>query len=41
MNLLVIIQPEALADIENAYRFIAEDSPQSAAKWFNGMVGAI
>jgi len=37
----IIIQPEARRGIEDAYKWITEDSPPSADGWFNGMLKAI
>ena len=37
----VIFQPPAVDDLEAAYAWIFERSPQNAAKWFNGFVDAI
>jgi plasmid stabilization system protein ParE len=36
MTYKLIIQPPALADLNEAYRWIAERSPENAARWFNG-----
>ncbi len=41
MTYKLIIQPPALADLEGAYRWIAERSPQNAAGWFNGFLEAL
>ena len=41
MNYKVIIQPPALADLDEAYQWIAQRSPENAARWFNGFVDAI
>ena len=35
MKYKLIIQPPALADLDEAYRWIAERSPENAARWFN------
>ena len=35
MKYKLIIQPSALADLDEAYRWIAERSPENAARWFN------
>jgi plasmid stabilization system protein ParE len=35
MNYKLIIQPQAIADLDEAYRWIAERSPENAARWFN------
>jgi plasmid stabilization system protein ParE len=37
----LIIQPAALADLDQAYRWIAERSPERAAAWFNGFIKAL
>ena len=37
----LIIQPPASADMDEAYLWIAERAPDSAAKWFNGLEAAI
>jgi hypothetical protein len=37
----VIIQPPAEADIDLAYRYIAQYSIDSADRWFNGLYDAI
>ena len=41
MKYKLIIQPSALADLEEAYRWIAERSPTRAAGWFNHFVEAL
>jgi toxin ParE1/3/4 len=41
MKYKLIIQPSALADLDDAYRWIAEHSPASAARLFNGFVAAL
>jgi len=41
MKYKLIIQPSALADLEEAYRWIAEHSPVRAAGWFNHFVKAL
>jgi plasmid stabilization system protein ParE len=41
MKFKLIIQPPALADLDKAYRWIAERSPTNAARWFNGFVEAL
>jgi plasmid stabilization system protein ParE len=41
MRYKLIVHPSALADLEEAYRWIAERSPQWATRWFNGFVEAI
>ncbi|MEE9295680.1 MAG: type II toxin-antitoxin system RelE/ParE family toxin [Phycisphaerae bacterium] len=37
----VIIQPEAQADMESSYGWIAEESPTRAARWYNGLLDAV
>ena len=41
MKYRVLIQPPAAEDLDEAYRWIAERSPESAAKWLNGLRRAI
>ena len=41
MTYRVHIQPSAEADLEDAYRWIAEDAPLAAARWYKGLVEAI
>lgn len=41
MTYRVDISPQAISDIENAYAFILESSPQSANQWFLGILDAI
>jgi plasmid stabilization system protein ParE len=41
MKYNLIIQPPALADLDEAYRWIAERSPENAAHWFNGFLEAL
>jgi plasmid stabilization system protein ParE len=41
MRYRVSIGPSAEADIEEAYDWIAEQSPRNAARWFNGIKKAI
>jgi toxin ParE1/3/4 len=41
MKYKLIIQPSASADLDQAYRWIAERSPQRAPGWFNGFVRAL
>jgi plasmid stabilization system protein ParE len=41
MKYKLIIQPSALTDLEEAYRWIAAHSPENAARWFNGFVEAL
>ncbi len=38
MKCKLIIQPSALAELEEAYRWIAERTPTRAAGWFNHFV---
>jgi plasmid stabilization system protein ParE len=37
----LIVQPSALRDLEDAYLWIKERSPEAAARWFNGFVEAL
>jgi plasmid stabilization system protein ParE len=37
----VVIQPPAIAEMDDAYLWIAERAPDSATKWFNGREEAI
>jgi plasmid stabilization system protein ParE len=41
MNYKLVVQPPALADLDDAYRWIARRSPGRAALWFNGFVDAL
>jgi plasmid stabilization system protein ParE len=41
MKYKLIIHPPALAELEEAYCWIAERSPERAARWFNGFVDAL
>lgn len=41
MKYRVIVQPGAENELEEACRWIAEDSPDHAAAWFNGWVDAL
>ena len=41
MTYRVRITPTALVDAEEFYLWILENSPVNAAKWFNGLFGAI
>ena len=41
MKYRVIIEPPAGAEMEKAFRWIAERAPQSAGKWFDGLETAI
>ena len=41
MNYEVLLQPAAERDIEAAYVWLAEQSPQQAAVWYNGLVDAL
>jgi len=35
MTYKLILQPPALADLDEAYRWVAQRSPENAASWFN------
>jgi plasmid stabilization system protein ParE len=35
MKYKLIMQPPAMADLDEAYRWIAERSPENATRWFN------
>ena len=37
----LIIQPPALNDLDEAYQWIKQRSPEAAARWFNGFVDAL
>ena len=37
----VILQPAAAAEIEQAYLRIAEEAPETAVRWYNGLMDAI
>lgn len=41
MKYLVIIQPRAESDIDQAAEWIAQDSPVNAARWYHGLVQAV
>jgi plasmid stabilization system protein ParE len=41
MNYRLVVQPSALADLDEAYRWIARRSPNHADSWFNGFVDAL
>lgn len=41
MTYRVIFQPRALANLEEQYHYIANDSPEAAARWFNRFVHAL
>ncbi len=41
MKYRVIIQSPAVAEMDEAYLWIAERAPESATKWFNGLEAAI
>ncbi|MBN1393897.1 MAG: type II toxin-antitoxin system RelE/ParE family toxin [Pirellulales bacterium] len=41
MKFKLIIQPSALADLDEAYLWIARRSPENAARWFNRFVEAL
>lgn len=34
----VVLHPDAEAELEEAYRFIFDDSPANAAKWRRGLL---
>lgn len=37
----LIIQPPAVDDLDEAYRWLEQRSPEAAARWFNGFVEAL
>ena len=37
----LILQPPALNDLDEAYQWIKQRSPEAAARWFNGFVNAL
>ena len=41
MNLRVVFTPRARADTVNAFRWIAEKSPEAAARWYDGLEKAV
>ena len=41
MTYKLLVQPSALADLDEAYRWIAVRSPLNAATWFNHFVEAL
>jgi toxin ParE1/3/4 len=41
MKYKLIIQPPALTDLDEAYRWIAEQSPGNATQWFNRFLDAL
>jgi plasmid stabilization system protein ParE len=41
MRYRVLIQPPAAEDLDEAYRWIASDSPDHARRWLNGVLRAI
>ncbi len=41
MHCRVVVEPEAIEDIGNAYLWIAMHSPAAAVKWFNGLTKAM
>jgi plasmid stabilization system protein ParE len=41
MTYQVIIEAPAQADLEEVYRGLAANSPEQAARWYNGLVDAI
>jgi plasmid stabilization system protein ParE len=40
MTYRVIIQPPASADMDAAYEYIRERSPEAAIEWYNGLLDA-
>jgi plasmid stabilization system protein ParE len=40
MRYRVVVEPEAMEDIGNAYLWIAAHSPAAAVRWFNGLTAA-
>ncbi len=41
MTFTVIVQPPAGVEIERAYLTIAAEAPETAARWYNGLMDAI
>ena len=41
MKYELVIQPPALADLDEAYRWIAERSPEKAARWLDRFLNAL
>ncbi|MCA1696183.1 MAG: type II toxin-antitoxin system RelE/ParE family toxin [Actinobacteria bacterium] len=41
MNYRVVFTPRARADTVNAFRWIAEQSPEAAARWYGGLEKAV
>lgn len=41
MTYKLIVAPPALADLDEAYRWIAERSPENAARWYNRFLDAL
>jgi plasmid stabilization system protein ParE len=41
MNYKLIIQPPAMTDLDDAYCWIAEESPENAVRWFNRFLDAL
>ena len=41
MKYRVIVQPPALADLEEAYEWAAKRAPQTAARWYNRFENAL
>jgi len=41
MKFLVVAQPSAQAEMEMAYEWIAERAPQTAVRWYNGLLKAV
>src|SRR5262245_37801950 len=41
MNYRVVIQPRAQRDIDDAFRWVQQQAPERAARWYNALVAAI
>jgi plasmid stabilization system protein ParE len=41
MKYRVVVQPSAQTEMEGAYEWIAGRAPSTAARWYNGLMGAI
>ena len=41
MTYRVHIQPSAEVELDDAYRWIAENSPLAAARWYQGLIAAM
>jgi hypothetical protein len=41
MNCKLVVQPPALADLDEAYQWIAERSPENTTRWFNRFLEAL